>query len=179
MIKTSRESTDKNRIPRGAPAAVLGDGKLGLLIAQVLHAHGAQVHQYGRHREKLRISESAGIATELARKLPTAAYDWVVDATGSPDGLKQAVAMTRPRGTLIMKSTVHGLAALDTAPIIVNELTLTGSRCGRFEPALRLLRLGKVRVDDLISEVLPLSEAARAFELAATKGVLKVLLKNG
>jgi threonine dehydrogenase-like Zn-dependent dehydrogenase len=173
------EILDQVRIPKSARFAVLGDGKLGLLIAQVLHAHGAEVHQYGRHKEKLRISEAAGIATELARKLPAAAYDWVVDATGSPDGLKQAVAMTRPRGTLIMKSTVHGLAAIDTAPIIVNELTLTGSRCGRFEPALRLLRLGKVRVDDLISEVLPLSDAPRAFQHAAAKGVLKVLLKNG
>jgi alcohol dehydrogenase len=172
------EILDQVRIPKSAGVAVLGDGKLGLLIAQVLHAHGAQVHQYGRHPEKLRISEAAGIATELARKLPAAAYDWVVDATGSPDGLQQAVAMTRPRGTLIMKSTVHGLAKIDTAPIIVNELTLTGSRCGRFEPALRLLRLGKVRVDDLISEALPLSEAPRAFEHAAAKGVLKVLLKN-
>src|SRR5258708_1477478 len=172
------EILDQVRIPKSAQVAVLGDGKLGLLIAQVLHAHGGEVHQYGRHREKLRISEAAGIATELARKLPTAAYDWVVDATGSPDGLKQAVAMTRPRGTLIMKSTVHGLAAIDTAPIIVNELTLTGSRCGRFEPALRLLRLGKVRVDDLISEVLPLGDAPRAFRHAAAKGVLKVMLKN-
>jgi threonine dehydrogenase-like Zn-dependent dehydrogenase len=173
------EILDQVRVPKAARVAVLGDGKLGLLIAQVLQAHGAEVHQYGRHKEKLRISEATGIAVELARKLPAAAYDWVVDATGSPDGLKQAVAMTRPRGTLIMKSTVHGLAAIDTAPIIVNELTLTGSRCGRFEPALRLLRLGKVRVDDLISEVLPLSEAPRAFDYAAAKGVLKVLLTNG
>lgn len=171
------EILDQVKIPKGAAAAVLGDGKLGLLIAQVLHAHGAEVHQYGRHREKLRISEAVGVSTEAAKKLPTAAYDWVVDATGSADGLKQAVSMTRPRGTLIMKSTVHGLAGIDTAPVIVNELTLAGSRCGRFEPALRLLRLGKVRVDDMISEVMPLEDAPQAFERTAQKGVLKVLLR--
>ena len=171
------EILDQVKIPKGAAAAVLGDGKLGLLIAQVLHAHGAEVHQYGRHREKLRISEAVGVSTEAAKKLPTAAYDWVVDATGSADGLKQAVSMTRPRGTLIMKSTVHGLAGIDTAPVIVNELTLAGSRCGRFEPALRLLRLGKVRVNDMISEVMPLEDAPQAFERTAQKGVLKVLLR--
>ncbi len=170
------EILDQVKIPRAAPVAVLGDGKLGLLIAQVLHAHGAAVQQYGRHREKLRISKAAGIATHIAKKLPRAAYDFVVDATGSAEGLKQAVEMTRPRGTVILKSTVHGLAPLDTAPVIVNELTLIGSRCGRFEPALRLLRSGKVRVGDMISERLPLAEAPRAFDVAARKGVLKVLL---
>jgi len=171
------EILDQVKIPKGAPVAILGDGKLGLLIAQVLHAHGAEVHQYGKHREKLRISEAAGVTVEMSKSLPTAAYDWVVDATGSPGGLQQAVGMTRPRGTVILKSTVHGLVGIDTAPVIVNELTLVGSRCGRFEPALRLLRSGKVRVDSMISEVLPLNEASRAFDRAQQKGVLKVLLR--
>jgi threonine dehydrogenase-like Zn-dependent dehydrogenase len=171
------EILDQARIPAGAEVAVLGDGKLGLLIAQVLHAHGTAVHQFGRHKEKLRISAQAGIHTEITKKLPTAAYDWVVDATGSAKGLTQAVRMTRPRGTLILKSTVHGLVPVDTAPVIVNEITLIGSRCGRFEPALRLLNTGKVRVDALISETMALSEAPRAFEHAARKGVLKVLLR--
>ena len=171
------EILDQVRVPKRGRVAVLGDGKLGLLIAQVLHAHGAEVHQYGRHKEKLRISESVGVYTHFARKLPAAAYDCVVDATGSPDGLKQAAGMTRPRGMLVMKSTVHGLVGIDTAPIIVNELTLVGSRCGRFEPALRLLSNGKVQVANLISEVMPLSEGAAAFRKAAQSGVLKVLLK--
>ncbi len=171
------EILDQVKIPKGTAVAVLGDGKLGLLIAQVLHAHGAEVHQYGRHRAKLRISEAAGVSTAIAKKLPAAAYDFVVDATGSAEGLKQAVSMTRPRGTLIMKSTVHGLVEIDTAPVIVNELTLVGSRCGRFEPALRLLRSGKVRVDEMISEVLPLEEAPLALERAEQKGVLKVFLR--
>ena len=85
--------------------------------------------------------------------------------------------MTRPRGTLVMKSTMHGLVGFDTAPIIVNELTLVGSRCGRFERALRLLSNGKVQVANLISEVMPLSKGPAAFRKAAQSGVLKVLLK--
>ena len=85
--------------------------------------------------------------------------------------------MCEPRGTVIMKSTVHGLVPIDTAPAIVNEITLVGSRCGRFEPALRMLASGKVRVGELISEEFPLDRAADAFRCAAAKGVLKVLLR--
>ncbi len=171
------EILDQVRIPAGAPVAVLGDGKLGLLISQVLHAHGADVLQIGRHRRKLRLAASAGIRTRLAGKLPArAAFDWVVEATGSAAGLEQAIRLARPRGTVILKSTLHGAVALDTAPVIVNEITLTGSRCGRFEPALRLLRTRRIQLDPLISGRLPLREAPRAFERAAEKGVLKILL---
>jgi alcohol dehydrogenase len=156
--------------------AVLGDGKLGLLVAQVLRLHGADVRLFGRHPAKLRIAAAAGVGTERpGKRLPVAAYDWVVDATGSAEGLRQAVRMTRPRGTVVLKSTIHDLAPIDTAQVVVHEITLVGSRCGRFEPALRLLREGSIRVSDLISARLPLAEAPRAFELAA-KGALKVLL---
>jgi len=172
------EILDQVRIPRGTPVAVLGDGKLGLLASQVLQAHGAEVHQYGRHREKLRIAEQAGVSTEVAKRLPTAKYEFVVEATGSSEGLRQAVQMTQPRGTVVMKSTVHGLVSIDSAPVIVNEITLVGSRCGRFEPAIRLLKNRKVRVDGMISEVFPLKNAARAFQDAAKPGVLKVLLHD-
>jgi len=110
--------------------------------------------------------------------LPERAWPMVVDCTGSSDGLRAAIAMCEPRGTVVMKSTVHGLVAIDTAPAIVNEITLVGSRCGRFEPAIRLLASGRVRVDRLISEIYPLDQARHAFERASTKGVLKVLLKS-
>ena len=172
------EILNQVRIPTRAPVAVLGDGKLGLLIGQVLKAHGAEVHQYGHHKDKLRLAASFDIEVRAGKKPPVAAYDWVVDATGSSDGLTQAVKMTRPRGTIIMKSTVHGLVKIDSAPVIVNEITLVGSRCGRFEPALKLLRGGRVRVDNLISEALPLQQAPLAFRLAAQPGAMKVLL-NG
>ena len=172
------EILDQVKIPKGDGVAVLGDGKLGLLIAQVLQAHGARVHLFGRHRDKMRIVEKAGIATKaVPAKLPRRGYRWVVDATGSPEGLHSAVAMCEPRGTVIMKSTVHSVVSIDTAPVIVNEITLVGSRCGRFEPAIRLLRVGKINVQDLISDQFPLDRAREAFRQAAGKGVLKVLLR--
>lgn len=171
------EILDQANIPESARVAVLGDGKLGLLVAQALNAERINVHLYGRHRNKLRIAERAGAATALAgKKLPLAAYDWVVDATGSPEGLHQAIQMTRPRGTVFMKSTIHQTVRLDAAQVIVNEISLVGSRCGRFEPALNLLQSGKMNVADMISEVMPLSGARRAFARATQRGVLKVLL---
>jgi alcohol dehydrogenase len=175
------EILDQVAIPAGERVAVLGDGKLGLLVAMVLNAHGYRVHQFGRHAAKLAIAARTGVLTEIAKReggaLPVAAYDWVVDATGSPEGLRSAIAMTRPRGTVILKSTVHGTIAIDTASVIVNELTLVGSRCGRFEAALPLLAHPLVPVEQLIAARFPLSEAPQAFAHAAERGVLKVLLQ--
>jgi alcohol dehydrogenase len=139
--------------------------------------HGAKVHLFGRHAEKLRIAAATGVGPELVGgKLPTAAYDWVVEATGNPEGLRTAAAMTRPRGTVILKSTVHGDVAMDFAPVIVNEITLVGSRCGRFEAALPLLGDERIRLDEMIADRFPLQNAARAFERGAQRGVLKVLV---
>jgi alcohol dehydrogenase len=177
-VAAACEILDQIKIPAGQKIAVLGDGKLGLLVSQVLQAHGARVHLYGHHREKTRLVEAAGVTTELlGKRLPVRAWPMVVDATGSTEGLRASIALCEPRGTVIMKSTVHGLVAIDTAPAIVNEITLVGSRCGRFEPALRLLGSGKVRVDDLISEEFALGQAPKAFARAGTNGVLKVLLR--
>ncbi len=176
-LAAAGEILEQVSIPPGAAVAVLGDGKLGILIAQTLHAHGIEAHHYGRHRDKLRITDSLGIATEPVRKkLPQAAYDYVVDATGSADGLSQAISMTRPRGTVIMKSTIHGAVLIDTAPVIVPEITLVGSRCGSFGPALRLLESGKVKTDAMISDRFALDQAPKAFCRAAERGILKVLL---
>lgn len=160
------EILDQVTIPPGSEVAVLGDGKLGILIALVLEANGYHVHHFGHHQRYC-------VSTDPP---PAAAFDWVVDATGSAEGLRAAVAATRPRGTLILKSTVHGLVPVDTAPIIVNELTLVGSRCGRFEASLPLLDHGVVDVEPMIADRFPLAEAPRAFARAATRGVLKVLL---
>jgi alcohol dehydrogenase len=172
------EILDQTNLSVGTPVAVLGDGKLGLLIAQVLHAHGCRVQQFGKHAEKLAISAARGVCTELigARPLPAGEFPFVVDATGSPAGLRTAAAMTEPRGTVILKSTVHGEVPIDTAPVIVNEITLVGSRCGRFEPALELLDRGAVDVASLVAGRMPLARAADAFAYAAKPGVLKVLL---
>jgi alcohol dehydrogenase len=173
------EILDQAAIPDDARIAVLGDGKLGLLIAQVLHARRKSVHLYGRHKNKLGIAERAGVdVTVVKNKLPKNEYEWVVEATGSPDGLRQALQMTRPRGTVFLKSTVHASGKIDMAPVIVNEITLIGSRCGRFEPALALLKSHRVNVADMISGSMPLAQASRAFADAAKAGVLKVLLQG-
>jgi len=178
-VAAACEILDQVRIPPGSPVAVLGDGKLGLLIAQVLQVSGGKVHLFGRHPEKLRIAEAAGVETEVAGgHLPEAEFAWVVDATGSPAGLRAAVRMVQPRGTVILKSTVHGEVPVDTAPVIVNEITLVGSRCGLFEPALALLQREAIDVASLISGRFGLTDAAAAFEQAAKPGVLKILLTN-
>ncbi len=153
------EILEQVEIPPGAEVAVRGPGKLGLLVARVLAAHGCSVRIFGRDDPA-----------------PRAAFRWVVDATGSAEGLRQCVGMTAPRCTLILKSTVHGAVRLDTAPVVVNEITVVGSRCGPFPRALELLRTGRVRVDDLISARYALDDAPRAFRHAARRGTLKVLL---
>jgi alcohol dehydrogenase len=167
------EILDQTVIPPCSTVAVVGDGKLGLLIAMVLGVYGHRVHHFGRHNDKLRLGEAAEQSTAAP---PAAAYDYVVDATGSPEGLRTAVAATRPRGTLVLKSTVHGTVPVDTAPIIVNEITLVGSRCGRFEAALPLLDHNLIPVDKLIAARFRLGQAPEAFARAATRGTLKVLL---
>jgi len=177
-VAAACEILDQVKIAKGSPVAILGDGKLGLLVSQVLQAHGAKVHLFGKHRDKMRLVESVGVTSEIVpKKFPVAAWPFVVDATGSSNGLQAAISMCIPRGTVIMKSTVHGLVSIDTAPAIVNEITLVGSRCGRFEAALPLLASGKVQVGRMVSDELPLDQAPQAFAQAAKKGVLKVLLR--
>ncbi|MEO5926157.1 MAG: alcohol dehydrogenase catalytic domain-containing protein [Bryobacteraceae bacterium] len=174
-VAAACEILDQVKIPKDERVAVLGDGKLGLLIAQVLKAHGADVHLFGRHREKLAL---VNVTSEVVGKqMPEREYRYVVDSTGSSEGLATAIKMTEPRGTVVMKSTVHSLVSIDTAVPIVNEITLVGSRCGRMEAAIPLLASGKVKVDNLISDRFTLDQAPAAFAHAATKGVLKVLLR--
>ncbi|HTS63441.1 MAG TPA: alcohol dehydrogenase catalytic domain-containing protein [Candidatus Acidoferrales bacterium] len=173
------EILDQVPIPEGEAIAVLGDGKLGLLIAMLLQAHGYRVHQFGRHASKLAICARSGVAIERVDRgaaLPAAEYDWVVDATGSAEGLRSAAVMARPRGTVILKSTIHGAVPIDTAPMIVNEITLVGSRCGRFEAALPWIGSPAIRLEEMVSARFPLADAPAAFARAAELGVLKVLM---
>jgi alcohol dehydrogenase len=172
------EILDQVTIPWGEQIAVLGDGKLGLLVAMALDAYGYRVHQFGHHADKLAIAAARGVHTHLTGgPVPVAAFDFAVDATGSADGLRAAAELVRPRGTLVLKSTVHGAVAVDTAPLIVNEITLLGSRCGRFEVSLPLLQHQIIPVETMIQARFPLSEAPRAFARAAERGTLKVLLE--
>ena len=161
-------------------AAVIGDGKLAQLIARVLHASGLRVVMVGKHAVKLRLARSAGIHTvtlSSPRARRSNEFSLTVEATGSPSGLTLAQQLTVPRGTLVLKSTFHGAANVETWPIVVKELTVIGSRCGPFERALALLRSGRVDPRPLISRVFPLKDAAAAIRYAQQPGVMKVLLK--
>jgi threonine dehydrogenase-like Zn-dependent dehydrogenase len=173
--------TERVRIEAGARVAVIGDGKLGLLCAQALKVlTGADVTLVGRHPSKLDIARRRGIETTKVEELPSSfarAFDVTVEASGSSSGFETALRMLRPRGTLVLKSTFHGKTELDTAPVVVDEIQIVGSRCGRFAPALELLRRDAVDVDSLVHEEFPLAEGVSAMKRAAEPGVLKVLLR--
>lgn len=173
------EMLEQVHIPPTDAALVLGDGKLGLLAAQVLRLTGAHVTLRGRHQEKLALAAGLGIATASADEdVPRlAGYDLVVECTGSAAGLETARQLVRPRGTIILKSTVAQAATLDLSPFVVDELTIVGSRCGPFEPALRALEQKRVNVAPLLSATYPLSQGVEAFAQAATHGMLKVQLE--
>jgi threonine dehydrogenase-like Zn-dependent dehydrogenase len=159
--------------------AVIGDGKLGLLCAQAIALKGAPVFLIGKHAEKLRIAERRGIETATVKKAAKLRreFDVVVEASGTASGFPLALDLLRPRGVLVLKSTFHGSTEIDAAHLVVDELSIVGSRCGRFQPALDLLRKGAIDVDSMISEEYPLSEGVHAMERAGKKGVLKVLLR--
>jgi threonine dehydrogenase-like Zn-dependent dehydrogenase len=157
--------------------AVLGDGKLGFLCAQVLQTTGCALTVVGKHARKLELAAARGIATAALADLPPKSFDIVVEATGSAEGMHAAVGLLRPRGTLVLKSTYHGLLSLDAAPIVIDELTLIGSRCGPFERAIPALASGTVDPAPLIDAVMPLSDGVAALQRAGQPGVLKVLLE--
>ncbi|RME98014.1 MAG: alcohol dehydrogenase [Chloroflexi bacterium] len=155
---------------------VLGDGKLGLLIAQVLALTGCDLLVVGRHPKKLAILQARGIATQLSGEPVPPGADVVVEATGSPAGFAAARALVRPRGVLVLKSTFAADVSLDLSGLVVDEITVVGSRCGPFDAALRLLEQRQVDVESLISARYPLDEGPAAFDRAVSAGVLKVLL---
>lgn len=161
----------------GMEVALLGDGRLGNLCAQVLRNAGCRVVVVGKHRRKLDVLSKLGLATaELAEFKSWRSADMVVDCTGSQTGLPLALQVVRPRGTIVLKTTVAGEQTLALAPIVIDEVTIVGSRCGPFEPALKALAEGSVDVRPLCEGVLPLNEALTAFEQARTTPVLKLLL---
>ena len=173
------EILDQVAVRRFARAAVLGDGKLAQLIARVLRSQLRQVVLFGKHAAKLALARAAGIETRKAAAEKRAErFGLVVEASGSPAGLAQAIRLTEPRGTLVLKSTFHGAAPVETWPLVVNELTVVGSRCGRFEKALELLRSGAVDPRPLIDRTFPLGEAPAAVRYARQPGILKVLLEG-
>src|SRR5262249_29552930 len=172
------EIVEQVHLQPAAAVVVFGDGKLGLLCAQVLHLTGARVTVVGKHQDKLALLRELGVHTvPLADWRPCRA-DLVVEATGSTAGLSLAIETVRPRGTLVLKSTVAMPHSLSLAPLVINEVTVVGSRCGRFPPALRALTQRRVSVTPLIDTVYSLSDGLVAVERAAQPGARKVLLKT-
>ena len=165
-------------------AAVLGDGKLAQLIARVLRTVIPRVVMFGKHDKKLELARRARIATKKVRgdgsdlKRVREEFRLVVEATGSPTGLALAQRMTKPRGTLVLKSTFHGTAPVETWPIVVKEITVVGSRCGPFDKAIALLRSGRVDPRPLITRTFPLTEVTTAIQFAQRNGVMKVLIRT-
>jgi threonine dehydrogenase-like Zn-dependent dehydrogenase len=163
---------------------VLGDGKMGQLAAQVLMLSGCEVMMTGKHEEKLALAAQRGIQTRLLEEVegtqfntPSSRVDLVVECTGSAPGLELAMHMVRPRGTVILKSTVADKSTLHLAQIVIDEIRIQGSRCGPFAPAIRALSQHTVDIHPLISARYNLDDGIVAFEHAARPGALKVLVR--
>lgn len=156
---------------------VIGDGKLGQLLARTLALTGCDLLVVGRHRSKLDLLAAQGLRTGLEADLPRRQADLVVECTGNPEGLALARRVVRPGGTIALKSTYRGVATVDFSSLVVDEITLVGSRCGPFAPALELLSQDRVDPQPLVHARYALAEGVAAFDHAARAGVLKVLLE--
>ncbi len=159
--------------------AVIGDGKLGLLCAMSLHIRSPHVTLIGKHRHKMAIGEKCGVAGVLASEIGPSmqnVFDVVVEASGSETGFATALDLVRPRGKVVLKSTFHGTPTWAASRVVVEEITIVGSRCGRFAPAIELLANGSVDVTGLIDRVMPLGRGVEAMTAAGTRGSMKVLL---
>ncbi len=178
-VAAACEILDQVSIDQNHRVAVLGDGKLGLLIGMVLSQTGCRLSLIGKHASKMKLLSDFPIELLLldsAQKLKQA-FDIVIEATGSPLGWDLALQLTKPRGTLVLKSTFQGQIKFNPAPIVVDEITVVGSRCGRFEAALNLLQSGSLRASRLIQHSFPLHQALEAFSVAHQPGTLKVLIE--
>lgn len=171
------EILEQIQINPGDEILVLGDGKLGSLCAQVLRLASAHVTVLGKHEEKLNLLKRAGVRTVQLEDWRPKRFDIVVEATGSASGLELALSAVRPRGTLVLKSTIAGHHQVSLAPIVINEINVIGSRCGLFPPALDALKEIRVSVTPLIEKIYPLAAGIDAVSHAARTGAKKILLQ--
>jgi threonine dehydrogenase-like Zn-dependent dehydrogenase len=171
------EILEQIQINPGDEILVLGDGKLGNLCAQVLRLASAHVTVLGKHAEKLKLLKHAGLRTIQLKDWQPKQFDIVVEATGSAAGLQFALGAVRPRGTLVLKSTIAANHQVSLAPLVINELTVIGSRCGLFPPALEALKEKRVSVIPLIEKIYRLADGVDAAAHAARSGARKILLK--
>ncbi len=158
--------------------AIIGDGKLGILCAQSMALASENTFLIGKHKDKMRVAEARGVEGVLLENVSklNRTFDVVIEASGSESGFATALDLLKPRGKLVLKSTFQGKTNLEMWRVVVDEITIIGSRCGRFAPALELLRDGKVDVENFISEEFALDKGVEAMAKAAQKGVMKVLL---
>lgn len=172
--------TERIDLKNAEKIAIIGDGKLGLLCAFALNRVCPSLTLYGRYSSKLKIAEAAGIETCLVDETtnPYSFYDVVVEATGSESGFAMALDLVGPRGTIVLKSTYSGKAEIEAWRIVVDEISIVGSRCGRFKPTIEWLVNNRIDLAQLISDEFPLSKGLAAFDTAKQPGVLKVLLRN-
>ena len=177
-VAAAAEILEQLTLPRGQRVAILGDGRLGLLISQVLRHAGQTVTVIGKHNWKLDLARAWGavVSKNSEADFMPASFPMVVEATGTPRGLEEALRLVEPRGIVILKSTFHLPATLDTIKVVVDEITLLGSRCGNFSVALDLLRAGHVQVGPLVTKVFPIEAGIEAFEYLDQTVCLKVLL---
>lgn len=159
--------------------AILGDGRLAQLVARVLKLSCRNITCFGHHERKTNLLQKIGIRTKTAiESSDEHSYDVVVEATGRESGFLDTIRLVKPRGIVILKSTIASQNKIDLSPAIINEITFVGSRCGPFRPAITALATGLVSVDDLIDAVYPIDSYAKAFEHAGKSGTLKVMLET-
>jgi threonine dehydrogenase-like Zn-dependent dehydrogenase len=175
-LAAALEIQEQIEVSRDARVLVVGDGKLAQLVARTLALTGCAVSVTGRHRQKLELLEAVGIPTVPAEGIEPRGFDIAVECSGAPSGFALARRALRPRGTLVMKSTYAGELTFNASSLVVDELTLIGSRCGPFAPALRLLASGEIDPLPLIHGTYPLTNGLAAFEHARRPGVLKVIV---
>jgi threonine dehydrogenase-like Zn-dependent dehydrogenase len=156
---------------------VLGDGKLGLLVSQALAASNCDLTVIGHYDEKLAILGKLGIKTSLSASYDEPEFDIVVECTGSCSGINTALNIVRPKGKIILKTTVANKDSFNLNHIVINEISLIGSRCGPFEPAIQAIKSGAVDLLPLISKIYSLDDGLKALKYASEKGVIKVILK--
>lgn len=175
-LAAAYEIFDQTHLKRTDRMAVLGDGRLGALVALVLRHNEFDPIVAGHHPEKLKRLAALGLRTQTASQLASG-FDVVIDCTGHSDGFAQALALVRPRGTVILKSTAAAGAAMNLAPVVINEITVIGSRCGRFAPAIAAIAAGQIDPRPLIDAIYPLDDGLSAFAAAASKSHFKILIR--
>src|SRR5574344_922929 len=178
-LAAALEILEQKHIQPIEKVAVLGDGKLGLTIAIALNASNLDVILIGKHQNKLDIAKNQGVKTKLLNEIKQEPiFDVVIEATGSISGFETSMALTKPRGTLVLKSTIAASKEFNLAPIVINEITVLGSRCGQFAPALRLLASKRIEVNPMISKIYDFDDAIEAFEANKQKDTIKILMKG-